>query len=231
MHTLQFPLFPLIAHFADRGIWNAGRYMMIHGRYGLLIGLSIVAMLGVAAGAGLFLAYAPLPDPSAATSEQIFRWLVTRDMSREPIAVRQAIVDRLDAGLGQTNELAENVARLDDSQRATLWTNIGVLLDPWLLEKVDEYAKCPAGEQPAYLDRFLDRVEQWSKIGAACLRGQAGNEAKGDASLSKLIADRIAECSRRAGPAERKQISAFMAAVQARWIWRKFSGIRLFGKP
>jgi hypothetical protein len=200
-----------------------------------MIVLSLVAMLGVAAGAGLYYVYAPLPDPSQATTEQLFRWLVTRDLSQEPASVQQAIVHRLDSDLGSTSELAEYIAQLDASRRRMLWTNIGTLLSPWLLEKVDEYAKLPPAEQPAYLDRFLDRVDQWSKIGAACQQGGsatgAKSDAKSDGALNKLIADRIAECSRRVEPAQQRRIAAFMAAVQGRWIVRQFSNFGLFGKP
>ena len=212
---------------------------MIRKRYGLLIVLSLVAMLGVAAGAGLYYVYAPLPDPSQATTEQLFRWLVTRDVSQEPASVQQAIIHRLDSDLGSTNELAESIAQLDESRRAMLWTNIGTLVSPWLLEKVDEYAKLPAAEQPAYLDRFLDRVDQWSKIATACQQGTSTpgenstekSAAKPDGSLNKLIADRVAECSRHVEPAQQKRIAAFMTAVQGRWIVRQFSNFGFLGKP
>ncbi len=175
------------------------------------------------------MAYAPLGDPSKATTEQVFRWLVTRDLAKERVAVQRAIVQRLESDLGQTNDFSAAVADLDESRRATLWNNIGVLLGPWLLERADRYAELPAAQQSAFVDHFLDSVNQWSKIGEACLQGRGSPSVKSDGSLSKLIADRIAECSRRAGPAEQKRISGFMAAVQARWIWRKVSAIPLFG--
>ena len=110
-----------------------------------------------------------------------------------------------------------------------LWANIGTLLSPWLLEKSEEYARLPTVQRPGYLDHFLDRVDQWSKIGDACLHGDTITGAKSDTSLSKLITEQIANCSRNAGPAERKHISEFMADVQLRWIRRQFSGFALFG--
>jgi hypothetical protein len=204
---------------------------MFRTNFGLLIAFSLVAMLGVAGGAGLYYVYAPMPDPSQATTEQLFRWLVTRDISEEQEVVQQAIVRRLDSDMGSTNELAASITTLEAPRRAMLWANIGTLLNPWLLEKVDEYAKLPVAGQKAYLDRFLDRVDEWSKIAAACKQDGSANGAKSDSSLNKLIADRIAECSRRVEPAQRKQIAAFMAAVQGRWIARQFSNFGLFGKP
>ncbi len=203
---------------------------MIRSRYGLLIALTVVAMLSVAGGAGLFMAYAPLGDPAKATTEQVFRWLVTRDLAKEPAAVQEAIVQRVETDFDQSSDLSTAVAELDKSRRTMLWSNIGVLLRPWLLEKVDQYARLPAAEQGAYLDRFLDSVDRWSSIGAACLH-DGGDAGKANGSLSKLIADRIAECSRSAGPAEQKRISGFMSAVQARWVLRKLSNMHLFGKP
>ena len=208
---------------------------MFRTHYGLMIVLSLVAMLGVAGGAGLYFVYAPMPDPSQATTEQLFRWLVTRDLSEEPANVQEAIIHRLDSDLGSASELAECIGQLNESRRAMLWTNIGTLLSPWLLEKVDEYAKLPAAEQPDYLDHFLDRVDQWSKIAAACQQGGSTPDeksaAKSNGSLNKLIADRIADCSRHVGSVQQKRITAFMTAVQGRWIVRQFSNFGLFGKP
>jgi len=202
---------------------------VIRGRYGLLIGLAVAAMLSVAAGAGLFMAYAPLPDPSAATTEQIFRWLVTRDLSRESPAIQVAIVRRLDVDFEQTSGLAQEIAQLSDPHRAMLWNNISTLLVPWLLEKADAYAQLPAAQRIAYLDSFLDRVDQWSKIGDACRAGGAGQSADPNLSMTKLFADRIAESSAHAEPAQRKRIAEFLAALQSRWVWRKIARIPFLG--
>jgi hypothetical protein len=202
---------------------------MFRGRFGLMIALAVTAMLSVAAGAGLIIVYAPLPDPATATPEQLFRWLVTRDLANEPLEVQQAIIHRIDADLGPTGELTQGVSQLKASYRTMLWTNIGTLLQPWLATKADEYAQLPVRERQAYLDRFLDRVDQWNKIGTACLHDETAG-AKSDNSLTKLIAEKVADCSRHAEPAQRKRIADFMSAVQMRWIARQFGGFSMFGK-
>ena len=88
-----------------------------------------------------------------------------------------------------------------------LWHNVTVLLEPWLLDKVEHYAELPAAQKTEYIDRFLDRAELWSKIGTACLKSRAKQGPEGGSSASRLIMEQIAQCSnsRSAGaaPADR----------------------------
>ncbi len=204
---------------------------MIRGRYGLLIAGVLVAMLSVAAGAGFLMVYSPLPDPSVATRQELFRWLVLRDLSKESVEIRQKILSRLDTEFEKIDDLDSTIKDLEDAQRQMLWHNVTVLMEPWLLGKVEQYSQLPASQRNDYIDRFLDRAELWNKVGSACLKNQASQRPKGDSSASELILGQIEQCSKRAAPDERRQIGAFMAAVQAHWLWRQLPSMDLFGKP
>ncbi|MGO9109435.1 MAG: hypothetical protein ACLP9L_09390 [Thermoguttaceae bacterium] len=203
---------------------------MIRGRYGLLIAVVLVAMLSAAAGAGVFLAYLPLPDPSVATRQQLFRWLVLRDLSKEPGETRQMILSRLDAEFEKAGDLTATIENMEDFHRQMLWHNIGVLLKPWLLSKVEQYSQLPAAQRTDYIDCFLDRAEVWSKVGSACLKNSTDGGRKDGSSVSKLVMEQIRQCSDRAAPEQRQQIRAFVAAAQARWLWRRMPSFNLFGK-
>jgi hypothetical protein len=204
---------------------------MIRGRYGFLTAVVVVATLSAAAGAGYLLAYSPLPDPSVATRQQLFQWLVLRDLSQESAETRQKILVRLDTEFENIGDLDATIANLEHSHRQMLWHNVGVLLDPWLLGKSQQYSQLPASQRTGYIDRFLDRAELWNQVGAACLKNGPSEGQNRDSSVSKRVMEQIQQCSNRAGPEQRQQIGAFMAAVQARWLWRQLPSFHLFGKP
>lgn len=199
---------------------------MVRGRYGLLIAGVLVAMLSVAAGAGFLIVYPPLPDPATATRPELFRWLVLRDLDKESPEIRQKILSRVDTEFDDAGDIGTTIESLEESRRQMLWHNVTVLLEPWLLGKVAEYAQLPATQKIAYIDRFLDRAELWNKIGAACLKNGASPGPKGGSSVSRLIMEQIEQARNRAAPDEQRQIGAFMAAVQARWLWRQLPSFK-----
>ena len=210
---------------------------MIPGRYGLLIAGVVVAMLSVAAGAGFLMVYPPLPDPAVATRQELFRWLVLRDLSAASTEIRQKILSRVDTEFQAAGDFDATIESMEDSRRQMLWHNVTVLLEPWLLDKVEHYAQLPAAQKMDYIDRFLDRAELWNKIGTACLKtgsdqgsprqGPPEQWLAGGSSASKLVMEQIEQCSRRTAPEQRRQIGAFMTAVQARWLWRQLPSFNL----
>ena len=136
---------------------------MIRGRYGLLIAGVVVAMLSVAAGAGYLMVYSPLPDPSVATRQELFRWLVLRDLSKESVEIRQKILSRLDTEFENIGDLGTTIENMEDSRRQMLWHNVTVLLEPWLLGKVEQYSQLPAAQKTGLyrsLPRSCRTVEQ-----------------------------------------------------------------------
>ena len=200
---------------------------MIRGRYGLLIAAVVVAMLSAAAGAGFLMVYSPLPDPSVANRQELLRWLVLRDLSKESTEIRQAILGRVDAEFERVDDLCVTIENLDDSRRQMLWHNVTILLEPWLLSKVERYSQLPDSRKIEYIDRFLDRAELWENVGSSCLRNREDPARKDGSSVSKLVMDQIQQCSKHAEPEQRRQIAAFMAAVQARWLWRQLPSFKL----
>jgi len=193
--------------------------------------MGAVAMLSAAAGAGLLMVYSPLSDPSVATRQQLMQWLVLRDLSQEPAEIRQKIVLRLDSEFENVGDLDSTIANLEDSHRRMLWHNVTVLLEPWLLGKVQQYSELPASQKPDYIDRFLDRAELWNQVSVASLKNTASEGEGRASSVNKLVIERIQQCSNHASPEQRRQIGAFMSAAQARWLWRQLPSFNVFGKP
>lgn len=203
---------------------------MLYNRYGILFVGACVALMSVAGGAGYFLVYPLLPDPTVASREQLLRWVVLRDLSQETFGTRQALVRRLDVEFDQAPDLAGPAKGLTDSQSTRLRENIAILVEPWFVDKVEHFAQLPQKERLGYVDRFLDRLEQWRKLSAACAKSQL---AKGQTSMADLgvsLFDRVKASSQRAEGEKRKQMSAFLVAVETRWLWRQMPSLPFFGK-
>ena len=216
---------------------------MIRGRYGLVIVGIVVAMLSVAAGAGLFMAFIPLPDPSVANRHDLLRWLVLRDLSKESAEIRGKILDRLDTEFEKIGDLDVSIEKLEDSHRQMLWHNVTVLLQPWLLSKAEQFSHLRGSEKASYIDHFLDRAygllghygilsptEVWTKVATACQKKDGAQASKSGGSVSKLMMDQIKQASDLAKPEQQREIGEFVAAVQARWLWRQMPSFNFFNK-
>jgi hypothetical protein len=118
-----------------------------------------------------------------------------------------------------------------------VWNNITLLLEPWFLDKVEQYSQLKPAERQAFLDRFLDRVDQWSGVDAICPKTSTHHAPRGESTpphaergeydagppagfVASLLA-RNGNCRQQADPAQRARIDAFVTAVEARWLWRK----------
>ena len=203
---------------------------MIRGRYGLLTAVVVVAMLSVAAGAGFFMVYSGLPDPSVASREELLHWLVLRDLAEESDDIRLKIVSRADTEFEKVGDLHATIEALEPARRQMLWHNVTVLLEPWLAGKAEKYSQLPASGRIEFIDRFLDSVQQWSKVGAACFKANSGQR-EGEAAMNKLLIEQVRQCGNLAEPEQRRKIEAFVAAVQARWLWRQMPALNWFGRP
>jgi hypothetical protein len=204
---------------------------MIRSRYGLIFVGVVVAMLSVGAGASYYMVFQPLPDPAVATRQELFRWLVLRDMSKESPEIRQKILSRLDTEFDTVGDLRESIESLDDSRRQMLWHNIVVLLEPWLLGQAEQYARVPASQKNDFIDHFLNRADDWGKVASACVAKKSDKGKTNDSVLSKLVIDQFQRSNDAATPEQRPKLGEFISAVKYRWLGRQFSSFNLFGKP
>jgi hypothetical protein len=207
---------------------------MIRSHYGLIFVGALVAMLSVAAGAGYFMVFAPLPDPAVATRQELFRWLVLRDMGKESPEIRQRILGRLDTEFDNVGDLRASIEGLDDSRREMLWHNVIVLIEPWLLGQAEQYSQMPAAKKTDYIDHFLNRAEDWNKVASACIsQSSSKNSDKGErdgSQPSKLVVDQFQQCIEHAAREQRQKLADFVSAVKFRWLQRQFSSFNFFGE-
>lgn len=210
----------------DWGRWiNGGAlgdsYMRFRGRKLLAVALLGLVALGGMGAAGAYILVTRLPAPENADQDQLLRWLVTRDLSQEPVALRLALARRLEEESRRGVNWDATASRLSKAQRRRLWQNLPVLLEPWFLEKVDGYFALADGEQVVYLDRVIDTVRQWRGVDNL-QPDNLPDDAPGasPSSLMIVLCQRIEDVRKEAEPDRQQRLGQFVTAVQTRWFVR-----------
>jgi hypothetical protein len=180
------------------------------------------ALLAVVVFVGFAALWPRLPDPAVANREGLLRWLVTRDLGREPIEVQQVLARRLEEEFQEGLDWESTATRLSEPQRQRLWDNILVLLEPWFMEKVDRYFTMAAQERLAFLDRLIDMFTAWR--GLDTLRPGvtgAAKPPKAEGGLLGALLGQVDQWQTSAEPQQGKRIGEFLLALQMRWLWRQ----------
>jgi hypothetical protein len=171
-----------------------------------------------------------LPDPATADRDGLFRWLVTRDLSQEPLETQRALVRRLEEEFQGGLDCKSAAETLSEEQRTRLWTNVLVLLKPWFLDNVEQYSALAAAERQAYVDKFLESVTSWQDIEAFCPPQEKASPASGASdSLIGVLLRSVKQWEEASAPPQKGQISEFLAAVKSRYLQRSLE--RLFSTP
>jgi hypothetical protein len=122
--------------------------------------LAALGLSGLAVGSYYWLLQ--LPHPSVATRDQLFRWLVLRDVAAEPPDVQQALVDRLQEELLAGLDANSNAEVLNERLRDQLRENVAALKRVWFELRTAQYAACPDEEKFAFLEQQIAVVAAWS---------------------------------------------------------------------
>jgi hypothetical protein len=192
----------------------------------------IVAAAVVAAGvvAAVVLLRNQLPDPATADRDGLFRWLVTRDLSQEPLETQLTLARRLEEEFQGGLDCKSAAETLSEPQRTQLWTNVLVLLKPWFLDKVEHYSALAAAERQAYVDKFLESVTSWQDVEAFCPPEEKASPASvAGGSLIGVLLKSVKQWEESASQPQKEQIAEFLAAVKSRYLQRSLE--RLFSAP
>jgi len=167
-----------------------------------------------------------LSPPQAADRGQLVAWLVTRDLSAEPLETRRALARRLEEEFRGDVDWEATGRTLSPAQRRRLWHNLPGLLEPWLSDKVDGYFGLSEQQRPAYIDQIIDTIGQWRGVDVLRPETIAGDQLSEETpGLTAVLHQRIKAMKEQAGPDRRERMSRFLAALQTRWFFRAFEGV------
>lgn len=131
---------------------------------GILIVLLIILLSGAVAAATVYVKVIRLPNPETADARGLMRWLVQRDLSKQPDDVQRTIVDRLLETLPSTGEWTDDV-ELSDRQKSLLTENSELLKQVWFVSRVEQFFQLQPEEHDAFLDEQIDTVARLSTMG------------------------------------------------------------------
>jgi len=132
--------------------------------HGLILLSAIVALLAVIAIAAWYFMAMQLPHPSEANRAQLFRWLVLRDVSRQPEDIQFALVDRLEEELAIGISAADSVSSLTDTQRQRVQKNVDFLKHVWFKNRVVQYHALEPTDRMSFLKKQLETIANWSTV-------------------------------------------------------------------
>ena len=159
-----------------------------------------------------------LPNPATADRESLLHWLVTQDLSQEPLDTRLTLARRLEQEFGEKIDWAAVGKRLDGQQKDRLWENVPLLLEPWFADQVDGYFRLPKSQRPAYLDRTVGLIDNWKGATALAAEPPAGASRAKRPGLLELFSERMGGWMQSVTPQRRDQARQFLLALQTRWL-------------
>jgi hypothetical protein len=189
-------------------------------RRGILWLLALAALLAAAIGAAVPFLAPGLPDPAVASRDELLRWLVTRDLAQESPSTRLALVERLEQEFRSSMDWDAFDAKMTEAQRKRLWSNIPLLLGPWLSEKASVYAQLPERQRPQFIDGVIDSLLAWRGVDRLQARHSSDASPGRSRSLLAVLLEQVEECKRNAEPQQRDRILQFLGALQVRFLMR-----------
>ena len=194
--------------------------MFSKNRRGILWLALLATLLAVGVAAAMPFFRSRLPDPAVANRDELLRWLVTRDLAEETPQTRLLLIQRLQQEFHSGVDWDALKRKTNEAQRKRLWSNIPLLLGPWISDNASAYSQLPQAKRLQFIDNVIDSLMTWR--GAERLQMPKDGDAaqSGSGSLMSVLLDQVEECKRKAEPQERKHISQFLAALQFRFLTR-----------
>lgn len=131
---------------------------------GILTTLALISLVTGGAGTGWYLTFVHLPHPRHASSRQLLRWMVQRDLRAEPHAVRLALADRLEQELRKDLRVRDQAARLSTAQRKQLRENFQQLKSVWFVSRSRQYVQQPSGQRFAFLQQQMQTIRLLAEL-------------------------------------------------------------------
>jgi hypothetical protein len=185
---------------------------------GFVLYLLLGALVTTTCAGAVFLYATRMPDPATADLRGLLRWLVTRDLSVEDVAVQEQLLARLEAELRKGLELGDAREQLTDEQRTALVANADVLGRRWFLNQVESYFAHADVERARFLREQIDDIER-SGI-ATTLSALLSDERGPSQNMWGDLSRRVERWSARLAPKQKAQVQQYVAAVQGNLLWR-----------
>lgn len=165
--------------------------------------------------------YRDLPEPAKANRQELLRWLITKDLAKEPPERVLALGERLEAEFASGVDWSKYQSKLDEAQRKQLFQNIPYILRPWIVKKAEAYSQIAKDQKSAFLDRLLDTLEVWRGVEKLLPSSTAaGKEPAKSPKLLTILMQEMDKIQKESPDLQQKQVGKFWADVQMQWFLR-----------
>ncbi len=185
---------------------------------------AILMLLAMGSGAASWALWQQrLPDPATADTEGLMRWLVTRDLSDEPIAIRQRLLTRLEKELRAGVDLQSVDEQVSEQRRELFWQNVDVLLEDWFRQETVQFAQISDPvKQKSYIETKLDEMLAWRSVQQ--LRANFESKPGGEFALLQQCQERTTKWINTAPPGDAKEMKDLSAALRQAILLRALNG-------
>lgn len=183
-------------------------------KYLIAGGLTLTLVAAALGGTAAWFLY--LPHPNDSTRDQLFAWLVLRDLASQTPEIRQSLVDRFEAEILKGIDLSEVGVSLSPAQQQTVAANVEVLKYDWFVSSVDRYANVKEADKVEYLGEKIKVIEAFTtlNVGDPDAAGEEADSFFDD--IGGWIVDAPAEQSDRMAAAVIDGVTAWLALSDLR---------------
>jgi hypothetical protein len=125
--------------------------------------LTLVLVFLITGGIGYWMWFGPLPDPSDAGIRDLARWLLQRDLVKEPRTIQLSLVNRLQTELKSDFDLPSQ-RRWSNNSHDQLLRNVVFLGKVWFHERCRQYQQLDKPQRLPFLESQLVVVSRWSAL-------------------------------------------------------------------
>jgi hypothetical protein len=104
-----------------------------------------------------------LPEPSLSSRAQLGRWLVTRNVEKEPDLIQCQLVDRLQLELPDW-DVSSAIGTLPAGRHEQLQANVDFLKYRWFVMRCIEFIELNPGQRPTFLDTQIAFVKLFQDL-------------------------------------------------------------------
>jgi len=190
----------------------------LHKRSGVVLLLVIGVLVLATCAGGAFVYATRMPDPATADLGGLLRWLVTRDLSQEPLQTQEQLLVRLEQELRRGVEIGEARKQLTEVQQQQLLANADLLGQLWFFQQVDRYSELAATARQKFLDEQIDDVQ---RSGVAKALTSLTSDGTGSATnVWARLYQRVQRWTEQLEPQRKTKADEFLAAVQGNLLLR-----------
>ena len=196
------------------------------GRRSWLFGLVFTAIASVSIAATIHHWWYTLPPPAEASREDIFRWMVLRDLENETQETRDVLLSRLCVELDTGIDFSDVDEQLTAADRKLFLANTDLLLRCWFVQLADEYNNLQPKLRNEFIDNTIARIQKWDILDYLSSQQQ---EPTGVAKPWNVMSDlnhRAERWIESANKKEQSQLRKFLSAVHFRIMLAAFRNAR-----